>query len=1004
MKSDFTELYERLNKQQKKAVDTIDGPVFVMAGPGTGKTQILTLRMANILQQGDIDPENILALTFTNAAAYNMRERLSTIIGGELAHRVYISTFHSFAEDMMKRYPDLFPDTFASRLISPVEQIQLIEEVVEKVPTKAFSIFKRRENTLKSIAFSLGKIKGEGMTPDEFRELTQARFDEDSASPDLLYKRAYGGFKAGDINPSKLRSLESKRDKNFELADIYEAYESTLHASERYDFSDVIVHVVHELQKEESLFKTELQEQFHYILVDEHQDTNDAQNAIVRGLIDNPVWEGKPNIFVVGDSKQAIFRFAGASQESYLRLLNSLKDPVVIELEHNYRSGQHVLDHAHTLIQKSSDHANEHKLTSFFKHGGAVEYREFHDYKMEILWLVSDIKTRIENGEDPNEIAVLYRNNKDAEDIRRLCDIVGVPYKDFSKKNILTDPDMLKLFWLLRAVHNPTDNESVARALFIDFLDFDVFEVQRILNASRSARGQYRSSIVTILEDTKKLEELGVSKEGLEKFQEFVNFLREQKSSSENRDFVSFFSDFVRESGFLNYILGQNQSVLGLSKVEKLFDEIKKESRARISFGFADFILYLETLRKYNITMNVTGTIADGISLMTFHGSKGLEFETVYMVKTLAKKKLASEISLPFQDFSDGATDDERRLFFVALTRAKKNCFVSSFILNEEGREKNRSIHIDEMDNVQIVDMKDWEKDHQTNVHLFFGKSQEHISSLIDNEYIQERFLSNKLSVSALNNYVESPLKYYFRNLIFLPEAKSPFLDFGNLMHETLEQFFVRSQKENAIQDKKILRECYDWVLEQNHSYREYEERGWDIVQSYFKERKKDFDIPVENEFRIPAIPFELENGHTIMLTGVVDKITQDSDGNIVVWDYKTGRTHSDMDKDRRAKIKRQAAFYKLLLQNAFSGKYNFHTAVFDFLEPNKKGEFEQTTFEVTQDDVDAVVLEINTLANAVFDGTLLEGDFYKDPGNKELLEFLEIMRGPRTGEQPGLF
>jgi DNA helicase-2/ATP-dependent DNA helicase PcrA len=1004
MKSDFKEMYERLNTEQKQAVDTIEGPVFVMAGPGTGKTQILTLRIANILRQTDVDPENVLALTFTNAAAYNMRERLGNIVGAELAHRVCISTFHSFAEDMMKTHADAFPDMSGARLISPIEQIQLIEEILDEMKTEAFSVFKRRENTLKSIVFSLGQIKGEGLTPDEFREKVKARFEKDKDAPHMFYKRKYGDFAAGDRKPHEMVKLQKTRDKNMELADIYESYEKKLRDTGRYDFSDIIVQVVHGLKEPDSLFRAELQEQFQYILVDEHQDTNDAQNDIVHALIDNPVWEGKPNLFVVGDSKQAIFRFAGASKASYERLRKSLKDPVIINLQQNYRSQQRVLDHAYTLIKQSGDHADETNLQAFFDHGGVVEYREFNDYKMEMLWLVQDIKSRIENGEDPDEIVVLYRDNKNGDDVRHLCDVLNVPYKDFSKKNLLTDPTVLKLFWLLRSVHNPVENESVARALFIDFLEFDVFQVQRILNKSRNARGAYHSSLVTILEDPKKLAEIGIEKEDQKKYAKFVQFLRDQKSKSKNADFFSFFSDFVRESGYLEYLLSQPDSVRSLGKLEKIFDEIKKESIARASFGFDEFIHYLDTLKKYNLTMNVTNTLAKGISLMTFHGSKGLEFETVYMIKALQKRKTASEISLPFDDFSDGSTDDERRLFYVALTRAKKNCFISSFIYNEEGREKTRSLHIDEMDAISHVDMGEWEKEHASDIHMLFGESNEHIQSLVDTDYIKERFLANKLSVSALNNFVESPLKYYFRNLIFLPEAKSPFLDFGNLIHETLEEFFVRSKNAGEILPDSVLQESFDAVLDKRPVYREYKDRGWDVLKNYFDYYREDFDIPIENEFRVPPIPFELNNGETIMLTGVIDKITRKDNGEIVVWDYKTGRAFSDMDKDRREKIKRQAAFYKFLLQNAFSGKYNFHTAVFDFLQPNKSGEYEHASFEVTQDDVDEVKEIINQLATAIFDGSLLSGDFYRDSGNKELLEFLEVLRGPRTREQLNLF
>ncbi|MFT6361227.1 MAG: DNA helicase-2/ATP-dependent DNA helicase PcrA [Candidatus Paceibacteria bacterium] len=996
----FKEMYGRLNKAQKQAVDTIDGPVFVMAGPGTGKTQILTLRIANIIKETDIDPENILALTFTNAASYNMRERLSGIVGPEAAHRVYISTFHSFAEDMMKKYADLFDGMYNSRLTSPIEQIEIIESITDKQKTEYFSVFKRRDGTLRSIAFALSKIKSEGLTADEFRQHTNDKFDIDLESPDMFYKRKYGDFQAGDMKPSELRKLTARRDKNLELAGIYEVYEAELQKRELYDFDDVIVRSVHELQKPDSLFRAELQEQFQYLLVDEHQDTNDAQNSIVHALIDNPVWEGKPNLFVVGDSKQAIFRFAGASEESYNRLLSSLTDPVVINLEENYRSHQGVLDSSHSLITKSDQHSDEIQLQAFFNHAGVLEYREFHDYKMEVLWVALNIKEQLNQDISPNDIAVLYRNNKDADDVRRLFDILGIPYKDFSKKNILIDPDMQKILYLLRVIHNPTDNEAVAKSLFIDFLMFDVFDVQRILQKSRNAKGIYNKSIITILEDPKKLTEAGIQVANQDLFIDFVGMLKEQKAKAEGVDAVTFFSDFVRESGFLKYILAQKDSVLGLKKIEKLFDELKKESAARNEFTLDHFIHYLMTMKKHGITMNVTNTLSDGVTLSTFHGSKGLEFDNVYMIKALQKRKMGREISLPFAEFDEGASEDERRLFYVATTRAKKNCYMSSFVYNEEGREKNRSIHVDEMDGIEHIDMSGWEKEHVENISLFFNESNEHIVSLIDVEYIKERFTKNKLSVSALNNYTESPLKYFFRNLVFLPEARSPFLDFGNMIHGTLEKYFDACITAQQILSKKDLENAFKKVIEQNHLYTEYEERAWNILGNYFDRYKNEFEVPMENEKRISAIPFQLDSGEEINLTGVMDKMTKDENGNIVVWDYKTGRAYSDMDKDRKTKTKRQAAFYKLLLQNAFNGQYNFHTAIFDFIEPNSKGEYERAEFEITQADVDEVSKDINQLAQDIFDGTLLEQDFYKDPGNKELLEFLEVLRGPRTYEQ----
>ncbi len=1005
MEQKFLEKYEILNTEQKQAVDTIEGPVFVMAGPGTGKTQILTLRIANILRTAaGIEPENILALTFTNAAAYNMRERLATFTGPEIAHRVHISTFHSFAEEMMKRYADLFERSQPTRLVSGVEQVEIIEKLLDRVSTKSFSVFKRRNTTLGAIVSALGKIKSEGLTPDEFREHVLARYELDLASDDIRYKRKYGEYNAGDIKPSELAKLNRKRDKNLDLALIYEAYRDELASRSLYDHSDIILRMVHELSEGSSSFKAELQEQFQYILVDEHQDTNDGQNAIIEQLIDHPMWESRPNLFVVGDAKQAIYRFAGASEESYTRLLSLLRDPLVIHLEKNYRSSQEVLDYAHGLIQKSDHHKTELELDAFFDYQGDIAYREFSNDKMELLWVVQDIKARIEKGEDPSGIAILYRNNKDADDLRRLLDIYALLYRDFSRKNILKDPDIQKLFYLLLAVDRPTDNESLAKALFIDFLPFDVFDVERILDRSRNAKGEYNRSIITILEDEKFLTSIGVTEERRKPYRDFVEFLRRSKRASEEGDALSFLSDFVRESGFLNYILGHPQSVLALQKLEKLFDELKKESFARGEFSFKDSIHYLMTMKRYNMSLDVVDTLGEGIQLMTFHGSKGLEFDTVYIVRALKKKSQSSEISLPFGDFKDGVIEDERRLFYVALTRARKNCLISSYLLNEEGREKARLMHIDEMDGLSRIDMSAWEKEHRLDGAKFFAVSYEHLTSLVDPEYLRQKFFQNNLSVSALNNYVESPLKYFFRNLIYLPEARSPFLDKGNLVHETLEQYFNSCLKDQTILGKDVLEQSFKKVLANNSRYEEHRDIAWEILSLYFDHYADSFEIPIENEKRINRIPFELEGGETLFLSGVMDKITMNDEGEITVWDYKTGKAYSEMSKERKKKIHHQAAFYKLLLQHAFNGKYNFHRAVFDFVEPNAHGEYERKEFSLTQADVDEVREIISKLAQKILDGTLLEGNFYQDETNRELLEFLEVLRGPEIYEQKELF
>jgi DNA helicase-2/ATP-dependent DNA helicase PcrA len=997
----FNKQYSLLNPEQKKAVDTIDGPVFVQAGPGTGKTQILTLRIANILMKADgILPENILALTFTNAAAHNMRERLSQIIGIHDAYRVYIATFHSFAEDMIKRYPDYFQRFINAKLISPIVQYQILEGLADSHGGEHFSIFKRREGTVGSIASAIGQIKNEGLTIDEYRKSVEDTFEERKEDESMFYKRATADFKKGDMKPHELIRITKKRDKSLALADITEAYEKRLRDEQLYDYNDLINTVVQEL-KNDSLFQTELQEQFQYILVDEHQDTNDGQNMILTSLIDNPVWEGKPNVFVVGDAKQSIFRFAGASQESFHTLFNRLQDVTTITLQKNYRSQQTILNHAQELIEHSDYHNEDEHLDAFFEHEGSVAYREFHNYKTEALWVAQDIKKRIDSGEEPSEIAVLFRNNTDAQDIRTLLDAYGIPYRDHSKKNLLEDTDMLKIFLYVKLIEN-FDDEYCGKLLFANFLGFDVLLVQRVLRAYHLQRNY--DTLFDMIADEKKLADVIDSPKEQKKYHDFVTTVIDLKQRSVNEDFVTFFSSVLRESGFLNYVLASKDSATGLAKVETLFDEIKKEQMNRESFNLRDFIDYLDTMRKQNIRIPFGIPMSSGVELMTFHSSKGLEYETVYIIRALHKKKRGSEIDLPFKNFSDGDSEDERRLMYVALTRAKKNCYISSHLFNADAKEQTRSLHVGEIASLPHIDMSEWEEEHSADIVDFFSESKAILTSLLDNEYIKERFWTTKLSVSALNNFCESPILYFFRNLIRLPQARSPFLDFGNLIHGTLELFFEASKEKGIILGIDVLEDCLQNCIQQQFIYQEYEEKAHKVLREYYDQYASSFELPLETELRVPGLGFDTTHGDTITLTGVVDKITKNADGQITVWDYKTGRSYSEKDKAGKEKIKRQAVFYKLLLQHAFEGKYNPSRIVFDFVEKNKKkDEFEQMIFEVTQDDIETLQQEINTLIEVIRSGTLLDVDIVNDRTHQEFNELLELMKGPRTYKQPSL-
>lgn len=1005
MQGEFERQYNMLNPEQKRAVDTVEGPVFVMAGPGTGKTQILTLRIAQILRTvPGIQPENILALTFTNTAAYNMRERLGKMIGKELAYRMHISTFHAFAEDMIQKYPEYFPQFLGGRIASQVESLQSIEQILATYPSRFFSEFHNQKKLLPSMLSAFDMIKREGLTPEQFRSRAQQVFDASLHDDEMFYKRAFGKFKKGDIKPTELHRREKNRDRWFEIADLYEQYQNVQKSNRRYDFTDLIIFFIQGLQQHPD-FKAEIQEQFQYVLVDEHQDTNDAQNMIIHELIDNPIHEGKPNIFVVGDNKQAIYRFAGADHTSFEALKNKVRDMVVIDLVHNYRSGQHVLNQAHALITQSTQHQETPSLSAFFSdYHGVIEMRTFSREVYEMTWIVQEIKRRYDAGESYDDMAILTRKNSWVHEIVSVLRHQGIPVCDRGKKNILTDIHIAKLVLLFQVIHDIENAELLAKLLHTDFLQIPFLDTTALLRRWKNTKHRDEKSLLSLISDQSIIREIIHDTDVRLRMTTFAEFLARAAHEAHNQNFQDFFVWVIRESGFLKYMMSLPDSAMHLSQLEKFFDEIKKESSLRIEFTLHDFIHMIHSFKKYDIKLEATFPERNGVSVMTYHGSKGLEFDTVFLYKTREQsQKNNFGITLPLYTFQDGSLDDERRLFYVALTRARKNIVMTMSLYDDQGKERASSPFVSELPDVTYISTTEFEQSH---AHAFvqqFDVSQQSFVSLYDPLYWQERFQSQSLSVTALNNYYDDPLKYFFKNLLLLPDSLSPHLDLGNLVHGALELYFESAKEALSLGNEDALEQSVDMFVQRSYRYVRHRDRAVVLLRDYFHRWHHDWNIPLETEFDARGIVFHIDDTHEILLTGKIDKITRDSDGTITVWDYKTGKTYSQQDKKRREKLVRQAVFYKILLSEYRQGIYNPTRVIFDFIEPNPDTrEYEQFVVDITRDDIERVQEEIRTLARAVYEGTLIKQLPLKNDTNEEYYELIEMMFDRH--HQPGLF
>lgn len=988
----FQEEYKKLNKAQKEAVDTTDGPVMVVAGPGTGKTQILALRIANILKgETQTSPESILALTFTNAGVISMRERLLKIIG-DTAYRVNIFTFHAFCEHIIKEFPFYFPELEEARVISDLERIQIIETIIKENKFKDLISFHDEFFFLNKIVSGILAIKKEGLSPAVFLEKLPVWKRDLLASEEVYYKRDFGKYKKGDLKPTEEEKVNKKISKAQELGEIFTFYQAQLKKRGLYDFSDMVLYVLDKLVTNKDL-KADTQEKYQYVLVDEHQDTNQGQNTLIEFLTDAPHMEGKANIFTVGDEKQSIYRFQGASAETFSRFQTLYKDIHFVTLAENYRSTQNILDGARSLIVKSKGLGDSPILHSNTKDNKKIKVYEFSNYKFELLYIAEDIKSKIANGVSPKEIAVLYRANKNVSDIKTIFDFYNISYTIFSKDKILDDSNIRNLIYILKALYNPNDDHNLGKTFFSKFLNLDAYDVVKILDKFKTLRKAEKKHLFAIMDDKRALNEIEVKY--VEDFFAFATMLKELKTESYNQDFPDFFKIFLVKTGYIKYMLSSSDSRLQIIKLDKLLDEIKRQNQTKKDYGLADFIYFVDAFAKYNLDIgSADPEIIEGVSLMTAHGAKGREFEYVYIINATRRSWEASKggasIALPIYQY-DGDIEDERRLFYVAMTRAKKFLNISFSRTDNDGREHEESEFVKEIDASfkEEIKTKEFEEKNVENLNSFLS-TEKSSASLFEPQYLRDLFFKRGLNVSALNNYLTCPKKYLYKNLIRIPDAYSPTLKFGDLIHKSLELFFSASARTEEILPKRLLLEAFEKELIKTYFSEKDEDkfktRGEKLLNEYYDEYADSWTYRVKTEFKVKR-EFELDNKEILKISGFIDKIeNNDDDGSVNIVDYKTGRTFSEKTKEEKLDYERQIVFYHLLLEKYDEDNLVVNKSILDFVERNKKGEFEQYSFKVTKEHLNKLREEINLCADEI-----LSMEFLKKGCNKQDCEYCRM-------------
>lgn len=964
----FDELYKRLNPAQKKAVDAIDGPVMVIAGPGTGKTSMLTLRIANILRRTDIPPDAVLALTFTESGAYTMRRKLVEIIGSA-GYKVNISTFHGFCNSIIKEYPERFPKIIGSTAMTDIDQIKTMEKVIADCELELLKPYGEPLYYVRPALNAIKALKREGYGAEDLKENIKTEEKLFVATPDLYHEK---GAHKGKMKGEYIKQKEHI-EKNKELLKLFTAYEETLAKKKQYDYEDMIVEVIKALRAKPE-FLLILQESYQYILADEHQDANNAQNSILE-LLSN--FHPNPNLFIVGDEKQAIFRFQGASLENFLYFKKLYPKALLVNLEENYRSQQGILDASHSLIEKNAapEAFARTRLKANSKHQAKpVTIHEFCTESLEHFFIGSDIKNKISLGAKPEDIAVLYRDNRDAFPIAATLERLGISCKILSDQDMLRDPHIRKLILIFLGISNLADSEALGKLLFVDFLGLNTLEVFKMFQKAKDER---KSLYEVLRRDST----------------EFFNKLANWASLAKNQPFAEVFESVARESGFLSDALKSGQSLERLRVLEAFWSEIKKFSSGAKEYFLSDFVDYLNLMKDHGILFKSAGTsdFSKTVRLMTAHKSKGLEFEHVYIAGCWdghwgnKKDRKYFHISLlGGDDDGNGKIEDERRLFYVALTRAKQTVSVSYATEGLEGREQLPSQFIEEIDSAlkEVGNSAVVEKAYAAIPAFNFTLRTTAKVSIADKEYIKSLFLERGLSVTDLNNYLACPWRYFFVNLIRLPQSQIKHQIYGTAVHETLQSFFNKYREENDMSRKALLELFEHNVSRKPLSLSDYKElrlKGLKSLGGYYDTYKNTWPRNLITEFNIRGVHLPVKTANEkaeVLLKGKLDKVEFLDSQSVNIVDYKTGKAKSRNELEGKTKnadgnYKRQLVFYKLLLEldpsiRLGAGEvkhYKMQSGELDFTEPDDKMRYKKERFEITKGEVEELKTTVSRVA-----------------------------------------
>lgn len=893
----MSKLLEGLNEEQLKAVTHTDGPLLIVAGAGTGKTTVITRRIAYLLEQNLAKPEEILALTFTDKAAGEMEERVDQLLPLG-SYDLWISTFHSFCERILKQHAlDIgVPNDF--ELLDDTSQWVLMHKNFDKFKLDYYRPLGSPNKFIDALLSHFSKCKDEVITPEDYLAHAEKLRLDLGANPEL--------FSADDSE----ETVEIKRIE--EVASAFHTYQKLLLDNDYLDFGDLINYTLRLFKTRPNILKR-YQKQFKFVMVDEFQDTNYAQYELIKLLTTG---EGAPNLVVVGDDDQSIYKFRGASVSNILKLKEDYPNVTNLTLVKNYRSSQEILDLAYNFIQANNPNRLEVKLNIEKKlvnplnpPKATIGVLEGKDLNEELDMVVKRILALKKGNPEAtwNDFAILIRANSAADEILPRLDSAGISYIFLANRGLYRKHLIADLIAYMRLLDNYHESASLYRALTLKKFRISQEELSNITQHT------YKKTL-SLFEALKEVRTISsVTEETIAKVEELLHYIAQHSSMIAEKSAVELFVNIVQDLGIVDELTADTQEAAEQRELlEQFYKRIENFEEHAENKSLRSF---LETL-KLELMAGNEGTIKfdpnvgpEALKVMTIHSAKGLEFNYVFVINMVDQRfptrahKDTIEIPealirdiLPEGDFH---LQEERRLFYVAITRAKTHLYFSWGRDYGGAKLKKPSVFLQE------TNLVPGGKVSQATGKVVFTKPPK------TDKQVAYKNLPTTFSFTDITVFSNCPLEYKFRYYLRLPMPGTHQLSFGKSIHNTFEKYALLVQQlQNTPQQAlfgatgeaptlpslKTLEEIFEqeWIDEWYQSKaqkEEYRKQGYEMLRTFHEEmtKVKPTIAHVEKAFSLKLGEFHFK--------GKIDRIDR-LNGGAGILDYKTGNAPKTNSKD----------------------------------------------------------------------------------------------------------